>query len=180
MKISIADLRRGPREIGFQLPSAELGLAVEGFSFPEPVAGKVRFQLFGKRVLARGRLETAIAAACVRCLAPIRQRIEAPIELVFEPRPVEGEASPAAVAAEWEAEGHEIDYYDEETVDPTDSLRQIVLLELPDYPLCRNECRGLCPQCGADLNSAPCRCGKRVDAAGEPDWKARLREIHLS
>jgi uncharacterized protein len=43
-------------------------------------------------------------------------------------------------------------------VDLTDAVREQVLLRVPQYVLCREDCRGLCPKCGADLNAAPCDC----------------------
>ncbi len=45
-----------------------------------------------------------------------------------------------------------------ESVDVTPDLREDVLLELPAYPVCSSTCRGLCPQCGANLNHGPCAC----------------------
>ena len=45
------------------------------------------------------------------------------------------------------------------TVDVTPDLREAVLLELPHYPVCRKDCRGVCPRCGRDLNEGPCECG---------------------
>jgi uncharacterized protein len=64
-------------------------------------------------------------------------------------------------------------------------LREVIMAELPELPLCRPDCRGLCPGCGVNLNREACRCPASKDSppAGspsapvEPDWKRALREL---
>jgi len=181
MKISIADLKKGPREFDIYADPAEFHLEAERFEFPAPVTGRVRFKMVGRRVVARGFLETRIRTVCVRCLGPVEQAVRADVALVFEKRPPVGDDPEAALAADWEAEVRGTDYYDEDMLDPGDAFRQLVLLELPNYPLCSENCKGLCPFCGADLNKGECRCRKTaVAAVGESDWKARLKKIRLT
>jgi uncharacterized protein len=183
MKISILDLRKAPKELHIRVSPNELGLSADGFSFPEPVTGVVRFQLVSQRVLGRGYIETAMETECGRCLTPMRRAVRARVELVYEKRPsVEGSRDEARLPREWDAEARGIEYYDEEILDPTDGFRQILLLELPNYPMCKADCRGLCPHCGADLNRNPCRCsaGAADAVVGETDWKSRLKRIKLT
>ena len=181
MKINIGDLRQAPKEIEIHASPAELRLVAEGFVFPAPVTGCVRFQMLRKRVLAQGYLQTHVETACVRCLKQIERPVRGSVDTVFEKRPPTDDEEKAKLTADWEAESRGIDYYDEDQLDPTEAFRQFLLLELPNYPLCSKECRGLCPQCGADLNRGDCKCDTMVSTAiGEPDWKARLRKIHLS
>ena len=181
MRISVNDLRKSPLEMDVDVPPESLHLTAEGFSFPAHVTGHVRFQMVNQRILATGSLETGIGTSCVRCLVPIEMEIGANVELVFEKRPLieEGDAK-AALDAEWEAGSREIDYYDEDVLDPTEPFRQLLTLELPGYPLCQKDCRGLCPTCGADLNQGDCDCGTTSSTTGETDWKARLKGIHLN
>jgi uncharacterized protein len=47
-------------------------------------------------------------------------------------------------------------WYTPPLIDPAEDLRQILLVAMPDFPVCRADCRGLCPTCGANLNTAPC------------------------
>ena len=181
MRINGHDLRKAPQEVEVNELPGQLQLAVEGFSFLDHVTGRVRLQMVGKRILAHGYLETRIETNCVRCLAPLEQKIRAAVELVFEPRPVIVKGEETELKTEWEREGQEMDYYDEDFLDPSEPFRQILLLELPNYPLCRSDCRGLCPNCGADLNRGRCPCATAAGAAsGETDWKARLNQIHLT
>jgi uncharacterized protein len=56
-----------------------------------------------------------------------------------------------------------------ETVDVTDDLREAILLQLPNFPICSAACRGLCPRCGKDLNEGPCGC---EPPRGDKQWSA--------
>jgi uncharacterized protein len=53
-------------------------------------------------------------------------------------------------------------------IDLGDAIREALILAMPEYPLCREDCRGLCPRCGADLNQGPCACPPVPD----PRWGA--------
>lgn len=184
MKINVLDLRNTPKELDISLSPRELNLEFDGYRFPEPVTGRVRFQLVSQRVLANGELETVGETECGRCLSAMRKPVRARVQLVFEkrPEPQGGNAGETRLAREWEAEAYEIDYYDEEILDPTEGFRQVLLLELPNYPMCKADCRGLCPHCGADLNRNPCRCGadESEGVITETDWKSRLKGIKLT
>lgn len=59
-----------------------------------------------------------------------------------------------------------------ETLDLTEDLREELLLELPGYPLCRPDCKGLCPQCGRNLNEGDCGCPPPETEAGSDAWAA--------
>jgi uncharacterized protein len=178
MRINVNDLRKNPQEIEVDVSPRELRLAAEGFSFPANVTGHVRFQMVSQRILANGCLETRVETECVRCLARAELPIRAEVDMVFEKRPLMEEDKAAALAAAWEAESREIDYYDEEELDPTEAFRQLLTIELPGYPLCKKDCRGLCPNCGADLNQGNCSCRTTAGVAiGESDWKERLKQL---
>ena len=56
-----------------------------------------------------------------------------------------------------------------ETVDVTDDLREAILLQLPNFPICSAACEGLCPQCGRNLNRGPCGCSP---PEGDGRWGA--------
>jgi uncharacterized protein len=180
MKINVGELKKKPVELDFDVSPDELHLAAEGFTFPGSVTGRVTFQMVGSRVLANGHLQTRIETSCGRCLAAVGQAIRAKVvDLTFEKRPSVAENEESHLAKAWEVESLEMDYYDEEVLDPTEPFRQLLLLKLPDYPVCRADCRGLCPTCGQDLNQGDCQCGSAGVTIGESDWKARLKGLPL-
>jgi uncharacterized protein len=104
-------------------------------------------------VLATGSAEIDWTAPCRRCLNAVHGRTRAEFQELYTPTAVEGETYPLV---------HE--HVDLELV-----AREAILLDLPLAPLCKEECRGLCSQCGADLNDGPCSCAPTVR---DPRWAA--------
>lgn len=104
-------------------------------------------------------------AECRRCLKPVGGRLETRVREMYRPRPP-GEAPD---------EDEETYPLSGELLDLRPLVRDAILLALPIAPLCRDDCAGLCPTCGADLNDGPCDC---PPAAGDPRWAAldALRE----
>jgi uncharacterized protein len=103
--------------------------------------------------------------ACDRCLEPIVAPVSEDLELlvlVDEPRPLEGER---------ELSGDELGvlHLDDEVLDTEPLLLEQLQLAVPMKPVCRPDCKGLCPQCGADRNRGGCDC-REVDV--DPRWAA--------
>ncbi|OFW15867.1 MAG: hypothetical protein A3F70_15265 [Acidobacteria bacterium RIFCSPLOWO2_12_FULL_67_14] len=101
-----------------------------------------------------GHVETELELSCGRCLDPYRLRIDAPFDIRYLP------ASEASIEAEHEVadDDLEMSYYRDDRVDLNELLREQFYLALPMKPLCREECEGLCPQCGTNLNTGTCEC----------------------
>jgi uncharacterized protein len=110
-------------------------------------------------ILATGTVSADWTGQCRRCLKPVEGRAEARFQELFEPQSREGETYPLL--------GDRID------LGPL--AQETLLLELPLAPLCKEDCAGLCPTCGADLNAGPCGCEAE---ATDPRWAAldALRE----
>lgn len=112
---------------------------------------------------------------CSRCLEPYEFREKGPVRLRLHPRPgAAGEEAGARrreSAAGPEAEGEPLDeadldvvFYDEPVLPLEEIAREQALISLPMKPLCSEDCRGLCPECGKNLNAGDCACAKeRVD-----------------
>ncbi|MCD6452858.1 MAG: DUF177 domain-containing protein [Dehalococcoidales bacterium] len=107
------------------------------------VEGEVLLVRTNRGILVRAKLNTEVELGCSRCLKlfgyPLRLNIEE-------------EYLPVAD----DAEGFTID--ERHILDLTEAVRQYALLAIPMKPLCREDCRGLCPICGHDLNQGPCGC----------------------
>ena len=116
-----------------------------------PVAYELNAQLAGQELVVQGTLQAPLAYRCRRCAGKFSTILTISDFLCARQVP----------------EGLE-------RVDLTDDIREEVLLRLPNYPLCQPDCRGLCPQCGKNLNQGPCHCAARpVDGrwAGLNDLK---------
>jgi uncharacterized protein len=120
----------------------------------------------GDRISVRGKLEARALVECVRCLKGYELPLEVPLE-VFAER--------AGTGFRVEEEELERDdymlFHDGRHLDLREEAREALLLEVPMAPHCREDCAGLCPRCGADLNEGPCGCGVQNPGA-RPDNQA--------
>jgi uncharacterized protein len=117
----------------------------------------------------KGKLNTSVEVACARCLDPVAHKVDRSFDLLYRPIGVDsGHAELSVTDAE-----AEIGYYEGEGLLLEDTLREQVLLALPLKSICREDCKGLCPHCGKNLNETQCSC---VDDIEDPRWAA-LKEI---
>jgi len=116
-----------------------------------------------------GRLETELEITCARCLAPVALPVARSFDLLYRPLGADAGQEELSVT---DAEA-EIGYYQGEGLLLEDTLREQILLAVPLKTVCRQDCRGLCPQCGKNLNEGACSCTDEVE---DPRWAA-LKEI---
>lgn len=124
--------------------------ALEGLDLelagPVEVEGRLQGTSAGD-YLWRGHLRAVVSGHCRRCLSPLEQVIDEPVDVVFSPDP-EMSDDPSVYTIAPEAT----------QVDVTTAVREELALRASAFPLCREDCRGLCPECGADLNAGACTC----------------------
>jgi uncharacterized protein len=140
------EIRRGP------IP----GLKVGDSSVPadEDVEVDVVLEVVPGGVVASGTVTAPFVSVCRRCLGPVRGELRAEVREVYQ----------AGVAPE---EAEEIYPLSGDQLDLEPLARDAVLLELPLAPLCTEECRGLCPTCGTNLNEGSCAC---PGPSGDARW----------
>lgn len=113
----------------------------------------------------RARLSYEQTLSCNRCLKPIVERAESDVELM-----IQVERSPETGS---EHALHEQDlgilYIEDERLSTDPILIEQLQLNIPMKPLCRDDCQGLCPACGADLNAGACSCEEPL---ADPRWAA--------
>ena len=117
----------------------------------------------------RGRVSAELELQCARCLEPVPQEVERKFDLLYRPQGADAGKEELSVT---DAEA-EIGYYQGEGLLLEDALREQVLLALPLKVICREDCKGLCPHCGTNLNLGQCSCAEPAD---DPRWSA-LKEI---
>lgn len=131
----------------------DVGLSAS--EWPGSLAGRLRVERSGDRVTVRGGVSATAHLQCVRCLREFDLAIEAPVVVLAERS---GAANPRD--EEELARDHEELFHDGRRLDLRETVRESLLLELPITPHCREDCPGLCPKCGADLNEGPCACAR--------------------
>jgi uncharacterized protein len=134
---------------------AELSRVLDEFRFE----GSVSWTPGDRRI--RGVLEGRYRSTCDRCLVPFERgvRVDLDVPVILAEEPGAKEADDAAVRTS----------ASEPDLDLAGPFRAAVLLEVPIKNLCREDCRGLCPVCGADRNAGNCAC---QPTRGDPRWEA--------
>lgn len=133
-------------------------LASEGeCTFTAPIEVSLKAQRIGELVEVSGQLHTTLGLACGRCLKPFTQSLQADFELTFSRQePASSQTDEEEV--ELSADDLGLVLFSGEVIDLAEPLQEQILLALPLQPLCVETCRGLCPQCGVDLNTDSCTC----------------------
>lgn len=148
MIINVSRIPVGGEQITGDEDEAILELGQEGLVRPAgPVHYDVHAEKAGHELIVRGRLAVPLSVECSRCADFFSTRLEVSSFLRAYSVP----------------EGTEM-------VDLTGDIREDILLSLPVSPLCSPGCKGLCPQCGKNLNQGPCACKPKPDARGT--WSA--------
>ncbi|MGB6065059.1 MAG: DUF177 domain-containing protein [Desulfomonilaceae bacterium] len=174
MKIRIEDIPEEGLELNFSREQDILSPALEtipestGISIDPHIKGHVRISVSGDDIFLVGRVTALVHLQCSRCLTDFDVDKDTDINLVIrrggtEPSVGEEREPPEADAVL--SKGSEMD--------PGELIVQEVLLNVPMKPLCREDCQGLCPKCGALKGSKECTCS---DAGSEDSrWKALAR-----
>ncbi len=111
-----------------------------------------------------GHYAGAVLQECRRCLSPVESAVEADVHVLFAAAGGEDDDDPDV----FRVEGAKGDMIDLRT-----AMREQWLLEVPPFSVCRPDCKGLCPKCGADLNDGACGCAPDTDARWDALRKPR-------
>ncbi len=117
------------------------------------ITGLARLQRSGSDVFLTGEVRATVRCRCVRCLEPHDRTVSEAFHLTFVT-----DLDRSHGEHELRREDMEVEELVGDRLDLAGIAVEQVLLALPDYPVCRDECLGLCPTCGADRNRTPCEC----------------------
>jgi uncharacterized protein len=118
-----------------------------------PIAVDLVVESLTDGLTVTGEVRTTWEGTCRRCLGRASGPVVAEVQELYQAHPTSEEAFP----------------FDGEQIDLAPMVRELLLMELPIAPVCREDCAGLCPTCGADLNAGPCGCA--ADDR-DPRWAA--------
>jgi uncharacterized protein len=153
--VNAAELLRQPgtsRTIDLEVPLQALG--VDDPRLDGDVSVRVVLESTFDRLLARGELAVDHRDTCSRCLVPIDGRLGTVADEQYLDAPPPDDPDDDEFLDSFQIEHGQVD------LGPM--VRESLLLAIPDAPLCRDDCRGLCPVCGADLNTSTCDCQTAV------------------
>lgn len=154
MRIKVGDLEKGKKDFDYLCQPQEMDFAEEGVGLAEPL--KVSGSAWLKRsqeVIVQATLNGRLEAPCDRCL----RAVPLPVDLSFEAHLISAALDRANKNTELQSEDLDFSVFDDNgEIDVDELAREQLLLILPVQLLCGADCRGLCPQCGADLNAGEC------------------------
>ena len=128
--------------------------ASEEYKVVADVALMLRVRKDGENYRVTGRFRTRVQLSCCRCLDPFEVHRDIGVDLRYFPQ----SANRGEAEAEISDEDLSTAFYRDEQIDLADMVREQLQLAVPMKPLCRDECCGLCPTCGTNLNIERCAC----------------------
>lgn len=163
------------KHISYEIDEPPIEDSESGLKCVEPIRGKATFSNTGRHVVVRGSFAAAVEVECARCLGKYQVQIEVPIEENFlipghVLEVVEEEEEEESLGEEPEP------LFEENILDLTELLRQNILLAMPIKPICSEECKGLCPTCGRNLNEGLCGCPQDIGGSAFAGLASLLEE----
>jgi uncharacterized protein len=145
------EVRRGPVALAGPLDEAGIDPGRSVVPVEAEAEADLVLRSFSGGIEAVGTVRAPWVGLCRRCMIPVHGELAIPVSERFGQAPIaEDDLYPIT----------------DDTIDLGPLVRDAIVLELPMAPLCRDDCQGLCPQCGIDRNEAQCRCVAPVD----PRW----------
>ncbi len=157
MKIAIHQITESFAEVCFQEKIEEANRTHEeepgsDFRFPSPLDVLLNYYRSGMDLFFQGELTGTAEGHCSRCLKNYQFPIEKKFDFVLTPEPL------PAKSMELNRDELGLGVYSSDEIDLSHFIREQAILALPTRLLCDNQCRGLCPGCGVNLNCESCQC----------------------
>jgi uncharacterized protein len=154
MLLDLTRYRQPVSQFGRTFQPSEVEQEGDAYTIAAPVQVNLAIHKDKDRFRLVGRAQTELELQCGRCLEPFRMPVDAAVDVRYLPV--------TELSAEDEREVAEEDldtgYYRDDQIDLNELLREQFYLALPMKPLCRDDCAGLCSQCGKNLNTGTCQC----------------------
>lgn len=157
MIIRVNSLKEGYQEYSSPVDLVEVDIVEKEFSFPVSIT--LQIEKFKSQINVHGILHTKLDLICDRCLEHFEMKIDPEFDVIFKVSThrrhnVEDEVR--------------VIYPFENELDIAQDIKDALILSIPMKKLCHENCRGICPGCGANLNYEECRCNfQRID----PRWE---------
>ncbi len=163
MRIELENLEGSKGDFAHVYQPEELNPVDERVSLTAPAAVNGKVRLSGNQVFVNGHVEARAQVECDRCLKPV----ELPVNADFTLEYISDLDYQTARAVELTEDEMSVSVFDGEAIDVDEIVKEQILLAVPTRMLCREDCKGICPECGTDRNTGECNCvTKEID----PRW----------
>jgi uncharacterized protein len=159
LRVDLRELaEKGAVETRGELKQGDPALEGTDIRLQRPVVVNGRLQAIGRdRFYWQGTVHTVVESECRRCLTTVATPLDLEVGALFTQ---DGDAADDPDAYPVAPDATEIDV--------TPAVREELVLAAPRYAVCREDCKGICPQCGRDLNAGPCDCKPVSDTRWQP------------
>jgi uncharacterized protein len=137
VKVEVAKIKEEPFHVSQNIPAADWDLDSEDIKFFGEINLECDFQLCDREILVTGKVSLHRLIICSRCLQEVKQKQTKKLTLSYNTAEL----------------GEFLD------IDP--DVREEILLTFPLKVLCKDDCKGICADCGVDLNTDRCKCYKK-------------------
>jgi uncharacterized protein len=169
LSVQLTDIPKEGLDLADEVQPDELGLLPEEAEVSGPLSLSAHLTNVGDHVYVEGVIDGSFVRECVRCLKRYDAYVEVPFTAAYQVsdptvrsrgRATKDSRQESVEERDSETSNQEDDVYHcaGDRVELAEMLREHIILSTPMQPLCREECRGLCPVCGQDRNEHPCRC----------------------
>jgi uncharacterized protein len=162
MKIQVGGLAEGLHTYHFEIQPSDLELAE---NFGAMIRVDIRLDRRGHRYLVEGAVGTELSLECDRCVTRFTRPVSGTYRMLY--------VQDAAETGGLDPSEFQIVPEGLTVIDVGEDVRQTAMLAIPLKILCKDECRGLCPSCGTNLNEQQCEC---KDTVADPRWD-KLRSL---
>jgi uncharacterized protein len=173
MRIIIKELELGPVKMTGEVAPESLGLDPAEVMLPDPVTVTVEAEKHTLGIWVRGQFKTEGQVPCARCLEAVLVPVVSEFDLFYQQNDSQ---HPLTGEIELKENDTDVSFFTGDGIEVCDIVREQLLLNLPMKPVCREDCKGLCPHCGKNRNVEACDCEKvLLDPRLEPLLKIKNR-----
>ena len=165
MRIELENLEGSKGDFAHVYQPDELNPVDERVSLIAPAAVNGKVRLSGNEVFVNGHVETRAQVECDRCLKPV----ELPVNVDFTLEYISDSDYESIETAELTEAEMSVSVFDGAAIDVDEIVKEQILLAVPTRMLCREDCKGICPECGTYRNTGECTC---VTNDIDPRWAA--------
>lgn len=163
MKIRVDTIPESGKDVAYsrepnRFPVLAEMAATGACQFPSPIRVRLHLRWVREMIEAEGTVETDVRMACRRCMTPHKTPICRRVTVHYTREPPDLSEADTGDGVELSADVIGMIPFSGDTIDLDEMIQEQVVLSVPPWPLCRPDCQGLCPQCGADLNRETCEC----------------------
>ena len=165
MRIELENLEGGKGDFAHVFQPDELNPVDERVRLIGPAAVKGEVRLSGHQVFVNGHIDARAQVDCDRCLQPVEASVSADFALDY----ITESDYESSYVAELTEDLMSVSVFDGKAIDVDEIVKEQILLAVPTRMLCRDDCKGICPECGIDKNTGECQC---VTNDIDPRWAA--------